>query len=79
MEPNITARIRRELGDIGLRLEALFASLHKIDASNVSTIAGRVAAARDLVALASFEAGKLLVSELTDADRAQADEAAGRA
>lgn len=78
MEPKLTARIRRELGDMGLRLEALFASLHKTESSNVATIAGRVAAARDLVALASWEAGKLLVSELSDADREQAAEAARR-
>lgn len=79
MEPNITARIRREVGTITLQLEALFVAVTRQDACKYSSIAGRVAAARDLLALAMHDAGQLLTAELSDAEREQAAEAGRRA
>lgn len=78
------AQLRRELGHIILRLEELKDVAWDNARNNEfrehdCTIASYIGMAADALRVANHTAGKLLVAQLTDKDRAQADEAGRRA
>ena len=79
-----TAQIRKELGHMVLRLEELNQAAWE-DARNNGfneqscSVASYIGFAADNLRTVNHIAGKLLVAQLTAADRAQADEAGRRA
>lgn len=72
---------RKEIGEIATKLAQLNLAVHGMGlaAHDRDRLDYLLASCGYLADQASAMAGKLLVAQLTDADRAQADEAAGRA
>lgn len=77
-------QLRRELGHMILRLDELVQQAWEDARANgfpddACATASYLGFAADNLRTVNHKAGKLLVAQLTDKDRAQADEAAGRA
>lgn len=70
------AELRKELGEVILRLSQIERDAY---AAGLKSVAQSLTSARHSLMLANNAAGRLLVAQLTDADRAQADEAGRRA
>lgn len=73
------AQLRRELGELVLRVWELQSQVRGMSDAEVGGISFNLTTAVRSLGLANALAGRLLVAQLTDSDRAQADEAAGRA
>lgn len=76
------AELRKELGELLLRAESVLAHAEREvgdGCSDFGVLCIHLRAAIPALRAANIRAGKMLVAQLTDADRAQADEAGRRA